>query len=226
MIEQRSQVVVVGGGPAGLAAAIALRLVGLEVDVIDRRSPPIDKACGEGLMPAGVRALHALGVSLENVKCQPFQGIRYVHGSTVAEGSFRGEAGLGVRRLKLHEAMVARALELGVRCHWNEVVESLVDGPRGGCEVVSSIGRWRTDWVVGADGLHSRVRGWLGLSGAPARWQRFGVRRHYRVKPWSPFVEVHWRTGCEAYVTPVGDDLVGVAVLWSGRKSSFNEPRP
>ena len=50
-------VVVIGGGPVGLATAIAARGHGLSVRVIDRQRPPIDKACGEGLMPAGVRAL-------------------------------------------------------------------------------------------------------------------------------------------------------------------------
>jgi flavin-dependent dehydrogenase len=70
-------------------------------------------------------------------------------------------------------------------------------------------------WVVGADGLRSRVRQWAGLSGPPARRRRFGVRRHFACRPWSDLVEVHWGPGCEAYVTPVGPRLVGVAMLWS-----------
>src|ERR1044071_9947152 len=51
--------VIVGGGPAGLAAAIALRVRGLEVVLADAAIPPIEKACGEGLMPDGVAALRA-----------------------------------------------------------------------------------------------------------------------------------------------------------------------
>src|SRR5262249_13340647 len=42
-----------------------------------------------------------------------------------------------------------------------------------------------------------------------------GVRRHFRLRPWSDLVEVHWADGVEAYVTPVGPDRVGVAFLWS-----------
>ena len=43
-----------------------------------------------------------------------------------------------------------------------------------------------------------------------------GIRRHYQVSPWSDTVEVHWAGGTEAYVTPVADDTVGVAILTSG----------
>jgi len=46
-----SEILVIGGGPAGLAAAIAARKKGFEVHVADGAEPPIDKACGEGLMP-------------------------------------------------------------------------------------------------------------------------------------------------------------------------------
>jgi flavin-dependent dehydrogenase len=86
--------------------------------------------------------------------------------------------------------------------------------------------------VVGADGLRSRVRRWAGLEtedrrkspveDAPAA--RFGVRRHYRVPAGElpRVVEVWWAEGCEAYVTPVGPEEVGVAMLWSGRKASFD----
>ena len=56
----------------------------------------------------------------------------------------------------------------------------------------------------------------LGLD-VPARGAvRYGLRRHYRVAPWSDLVEVHWADDAEAYVTPVAEDLVGVAVLCPG----------
>ena len=54
---RETDVAVVGGGPAGLAAAIAARLAGLEVTVVERSLPPIDKPCGEGIMPDGVAIL-------------------------------------------------------------------------------------------------------------------------------------------------------------------------
>jgi flavin-dependent dehydrogenase len=43
--------------------------------------------------------------------------------------------------------------------------------------------------------------------------RRFGFRRHYRMTPWTDFVEVHWGVDCQIYVTPVSQDEVGIAVL-------------
>src|SRR6267378_2491580 len=48
-VERDTEILVIGGGPAGLAAAIAARKKGFEVTVADGAKPPIDKACGEGL---------------------------------------------------------------------------------------------------------------------------------------------------------------------------------
>ena len=58
-----TDVLVVGGGPAGLAAAIAARKKGFSVVVVDGAKPPIDKACGEGLLPGTLAALRELGIT-------------------------------------------------------------------------------------------------------------------------------------------------------------------
>jgi len=77
--------------------------------------------------------------------------------------------------------------------------------------------------VVGADGLHSRVRRAVGLEPARARRPRFGQRRHFPVEPWSDLVEVHWADHVEAYVTPVSDQVVGVALLTSLRGCGWDD---
>ncbi|MDP9166448.1 MAG: monooxygenase, partial [Actinomycetota bacterium] len=51
-------------------------------------------------------------------------------------------------------------------------------------------------------------------SPGPRRW---GIRRHVQIAPWTDSVEVHWAPGAEAYVTPVADDCVGIAILSSSR---------
>ena len=173
-------------------------------------------------MPAGLVSLAELGVDLSAVPVRELEGVRYFDGEQMAQGRFTSRTGLGVRRLALHDVMLGAAEDAGVSCHWRVAIESAYPSPNGWI-LESSSGRWQADWIVAADGLHSRLRRWSGLAGREARWKRFGVRRHFAMEPWSRFVEVYWGDGCEAYVTPVADDLVGVAILWSGRKAGFDE---
>ena len=202
-------VLVAGGGPAGLAAAIRAALAGLEAVVVEPRTTPVDKACGEGVMPGGVAALRELGVEASG---RELRGIRYVDGATRAEASFRDGNGLGIRRTALHSALHRRALELGVR-----MLPGKVGEVRQNAHTVTAAGT-TARWLIAADGLHSPVRRALGLELPGPAHGRYGLRRHYRVEPWTDFVEVHWSRHGEAYVTPVDDDLVGVAVLSRNRR--------
>ena len=78
-------VLVIGGGPAGLAAAIAARMKGFDVTVADGAKPPIDKTCGEGLMPSTMAALRELGVTICPGDGQVFRGIRFIDAAISAE---------------------------------------------------------------------------------------------------------------------------------------------
>ena len=199
-------VLIVGGGPAGLAAARALLARGVRPVVLERRSWPVDKVCGEGIMPVGVACLGRLGVQLPPT-C-PLRGVDYVEGNLRAGADFAEGPGLVVRRTALSQALLCAA----------ELVENCLVGEvrRQGdwMEVESSQGRWRCRLLVAADGLHSPIRRRLGLQHRSQPWlQRWGWRRHFAVKPWNGRVEVHYARGCEAYVSPVGPETMGVAVL-------------
>jgi flavin-dependent dehydrogenase len=200
--------IIAGGGPAGLSAAIMAAQRGLEAVVIEPRPGVIDKACGEGLMPGAVVELTALGVT--PAMSHPFVGIRYISEGRVAEGRFPQGPGLGVRRTVLHEALLARADALGIRR-----IEGRVSDIQQSDDRVSAAGV-TARWLLAADGLYSPTRSALSLDRPARRRPRLGLRRHYAVAPWSPFVEVYWSAEAEAYVTPVGPQLVGVAILFSG----------
>ena len=203
-------VLVVGGGPGGLATAIRARQAGLTVRVIDHAAPPIDKACGEGIMPDGVELLERLGVDVSHLAPMPFHGIRYIDDGGEVNGRFPGSAGWGVRRVRLHDALVRRAESLGAHLSWRTTARGLE--PAG---VRTDRGLIEARWIVGADGLRSPVRRWAGLDGRAAPRRRFGLRRHYAIEPWSDLVEVWWHDDCEAYVTPVGPRSLCVAMLFN-----------
>jgi menaquinone-9 beta-reductase len=197
-------VLVAGGGPVGLAVAIEAALAGLEAVVAEPRPGTLDKACGESLTPAALGALARWGVDPEG---PPIAGFRYTDERRAAEHRLRGAAGRGVRRTVLHAALAARADALGVTVR-RAAVESIEQDPAG-----VSAADVRARYLVGADGLHSRVRRLAGLAAPASPRRRYGIRRHFRIEPWTDLVEVHWLPGAEVYVTPVGRDIVGVAVL-------------
>ena len=205
--------IVAGGGPAGLATAIHAARAGLQTVVVERRSGPIDKACGEGLMPHTVGQLGNLGVTLRG---KAFRGITYLDSTRRVEAHFRSGSGLGVRRTVLSEALHDTAEAAGVRIIRGDIGEVTHDTDSVRC------GDLRARYLAAADGLHSPIRRSLGLD-KPARGRRrWGIRRHYQIAPWSDTVEVYWARDTEAYVTPVADDCVGVAILTS-RQGKFGD---
>lgn len=201
-------VFVVGGGPAGLAAAIAARKTGLEVLVADGSEPPIDKACGEGLLPSTLQALKRLDVRLDSRDGYPFHGIRFADHQSVVQAYFPGLGALGVRRTALHARMLGSALNCGVQFLWRTEVTQLLH------RAVIAGGRTiRTRWIVGADGANSRVRRWIGLNPYSFYLRRYGFRQHYRLRPWSDCVEVYWEDHAQIYVTPVSDSEICLACV-------------
>jgi flavin-dependent dehydrogenase len=209
-----TDVFVIGGGPAGLAAAIAARQKGFRVTLADGAARPIEKACGEGLMPEAVTALGELGARIDSTDGAKVRGICFSQAGARVSADFPRECGVGLRRVALHERMVERAEECGVELLWR----TPVTGIRGDA-VSAADGQVRAKWIVGADGQRSLVRGWSGIATTRLRW-RHASRRHYRLKPWSEYVEVHWGTRAQAYVTPVGAEEVCVVMLSSSREGA------
>ncbi|HEX4068221.1 MAG TPA: FAD-dependent monooxygenase [Acidobacteriaceae bacterium] len=208
MVMPSSDALIVGAGPAGLAAAIALRRCGADVLVADALRPPIDKACGEGLMPEAVRELSHLGIALEARHGSPFHGIAFVSGNTRAAADFSHGNGVGVRRTTLHQLLLDRATELGVRFSWNTPAVMKQGQP---IALGGHTGNYR--WLIGADGHASRVRAWAGLDKGALRSRRFGFRAHFPLRPWSSHVEVHWGMRGQAYITPVGQEEICVSAM-------------
>jgi flavin-dependent dehydrogenase len=208
MSNEMFDLAVAGGGPAGLAAALAARQRGLTAAVADPGQPPIDKACGEGLLPDSLAALRALGVDPPLSAGFPFVGIRFLSRDAHVDARFPQGPGLGIRRTVLHQMMAGRAAQAGVQLLWRRRVTGL--SSRGlflGAREIPA------RWIAGADGQNSRVRKWAGLDATGRPQPRFGFRLHYSIQPWTDFVEVYWCDGAQIYVTPVAHNEVCVVVL-------------
>jgi flavin-dependent dehydrogenase len=213
-----ADVFIVGGGPAGLAAGIALRAKGFRAIVADGGRPPITKACGEGLLPDALHALSELGVELRKDDGRAFYGIRFLGDGATVSARFPGGHGFGVRREVLHQRMIERAEDCGVELMWNTPVMGLREGG-----VVAGGNRIRARWVIGADGGGSRVRRWSGLESSTQRRSRFAFRVHYRLAPWSEFTEIYWGEEAQAFVTGVGPEEICIVLISKGQDSRFDE---
>ncbi len=217
-----ADVLIVGGGPAGLCAAIALARQGISSIVFEAGTLPQSKVCGQGLMPTGWRILKSLGVA-DRVPAEhscALRGVRYVaRNGAVAEAAFAEGAGRGMRRETLSAALLARAAECSaVAILKNTRVNSIICNTDSIFLSTVENKTYAGRLLIGADGLRSAVRRWRGLEDSGRRAWRWGARQHFAIAPWSGFVEVYAADGLEVYVTPASAGETELAFLWDATR--------
>ncbi|HXX95489.1 MAG TPA: FAD-dependent monooxygenase [Planctomycetota bacterium] len=195
----RWDAVVVGGGPAGSAAAIELGRRGFRVALLERSRHPRPKPCGEGLLPHGVAALEALGLEFPGV---PIRGIRYVSpGGVTAEAEFSSGRGLVVRR----EGFDAFLFDQAARTPNVEAFQETSYDPAA----------WNARFVIGADGLHSQFHRRPEFPASPPAVRRVGLSTHARgLEVDRDRVEVILHGAGEVYLAPSTGDEALVACLY------------
>jgi flavin-dependent dehydrogenase len=159
-------------------------------------------------MPDSLAVLRQLGITLPPGVGHPFRGIRFIRGLSQVTAPFPSGSGIGVRRSVLHGLLAGRASELGVHCAWGE---RAMLGPNGSLQLRHHT--LKADVIIAADGQNSPARRQSPLAAVARESKRYGFRRHYRMPPWSPYMELYWGRDCQVYITPVAADEVCVASL-------------
>jgi flavin-dependent dehydrogenase len=120
----QDEVLIVGGGVAGCAAAIALVRKGRSVTLIERESTPCHKVCGEFLSGEALEDLHALGIDVASLGAVPIDHVRLAAASRAAEAPLPFPAA-SLTRKALDTALIGEAIAAGVRVERGRGVQTL-----------------------------------------------------------------------------------------------------
>jgi menaquinone-9 beta-reductase len=194
----RTDVLVVGGGPGGAAAAFHLARHGVDVTVLDRATFPREKVCGDGLTPRAVRSMLRMGVDTEDPGFEKVLGLRvYSRGATIElpwpELETFPDFGLVMPREGFDDLLMQLAVKAGARfVESTDAVAPIVEEGRVRGAMTRPAGDrdaeptpWRARLTIAADGAASRFAAPAGVSRGDARPLGIAARRYYRV-PYHP----------------------------------------
>jgi geranylgeranyl reductase family protein len=174
MLTGRSDVLIVGAGPAGAAAGAFLTAAGLEVVCVDRARFPRDKTCGDAVSHAGVKIAAEFGADLTRIPHAPVTSAAAVlpDGHRIVR-RYTKNPGLIVPRHDLDDLLRQRMQAAGVTLHEGVAVRSLL---RDGDTITGAEGpefNWHARVVIAADGPGSVA--WTALGRGYPRGVHLGV---------------------------------------------------
>jgi geranylgeranyl reductase family protein len=220
---------VVGAGPAGCAAALTAARRGLDVMVVDKATFPRDKCCGDGLTTGALRLLAGLGFDPASVPSWQEVGSAWVRSPTGYAVEFPFPVGQGLfgavaPRVELDAALVALTRSRGVTVHEGRGLAGVVGHDADGLTAdIEGLGSVRARWVIGADGMWSPLRKALGLTpeGYLGEWHAFrqyaeGVTGDGTERLWVWFEEDLLPGYAWSFPLPGGRANVGFGVLRDG----------
>ncbi len=248
MTPRRTDVLVVGAGPAGATAAFQLSRLGIETLVVDRAVFPRDKVCGESLSPGAISRLRSMemwhppeptaGLAVSNPRGANVTGMRVSSpNGAIFSGRYRlgpNRSGLAIRRLTLDAELLSAVRSRGVEALEGIEVTGAEQALDGMARVRARPLRSRSDifidarHVIVADGRRSFLARNLGfLKRKRAGTHRYAVRAHCEnVAGLSTFAEMH--VGDRGYcgIAPLSSSAANVCyVLFGDRLDITPETR-
>ncbi|MEO7369833.1 MAG: geranylgeranyl reductase family protein [Ilumatobacteraceae bacterium] len=234
-----TDVLVIGGGPAGASAAYWLARYGHQVTIVERKSFPREKTCGDGLTPRAVHQLNEMGLGEQLTQFHRYNGLRATGMGRQLELQWPShpvypQYGYVVRRRELDTMVARNAVAAGATLlEGHEALQPIVDrgfvrgavvqGPSGGPTEI------RARYVIVADGANSRFGRSLGTF-RTREWPYGTAIRTYwetprNAEPWiESALDVKDRNGNPmpgyGWIFPVGDGTVNIGV---GLLSTFRE---
>jgi geranylgeranyl reductase family protein len=243
MSDLSCDVLVIGAGPAGSAAAAALAHAGRDVLLVEARSHPRPKACAEYASPRIAEELARLGLADDawQADALPVRGMRVIRGHDAVEMTYHDAGGQrpawGLDRERFDAALAAHAVASGAHLlertalhdvHWRGGQDAK-GGRVTGAVLRTAGGRQtvRCRWLIGADGARSRTAQRLNVDlGALGRPQRLGLVAHYSgVAELADHGEMHVGRGYYIGLAPLagGRLNVGMALPLDGDRQSAEE---
>jgi geranylgeranyl reductase family protein len=228
----RTEVLVVGGGPAGAAAGFWLARLGHDVTVIERKKFPREKTCGDGLTPRAVKELGDMGLSNQLSQFHRYEGLRATaHGKALElkwpTHPIYPQYGYVVRRRELDMMVARNAQDAGAKLlEEHEAISPIIENDcvRGAMvtnKLDGSTFAIHAQYVIIADGANSRFGRAIGTSREKSWPYGTAIRTYWKSprhdEPWiESALDVKDRNGKSmpgyGWIFPVGDGTINIGV--------------
>jgi menaquinone-9 beta-reductase len=237
--QRTTDVLIIGGGPAGAAAGYWLAQHGVECTIVERKSFPREKTCGDGLTPRAVKQLGDMGLADELAKFHRYSGLRATGMGRELELEWPShpvypQHGYVVRRRELDAMVANNAVKAGTTLlEGHEALQPIIERGFARGAVVSTKGgdtvEIHAKYLVVADGANSRFGRALGTARTKEWPYGTAIRTYWEspkhADPWiESALDVKDRNGNPmpgyGWIFPVGDGTVNIGV---GLLSTFRD---